>query len=663
MKLSTLLVLFFFFISSIDVKAQNQEIDSLLLKLESIDEQGKSQIYNRLAKIDSRNKPQKKIDYATEALKIAREFNQKEEEFHALMQIATGYAYQGNNSKALEYDLAALKIALELNNNKYLSNVYSNLGYDYNYLGNYEKSLEYNLKSLDIKNRMLESGELKNRKSLTQSYNNIGSTYSFLKQYKKALEYHQKALEIRKELSDSTGIARSLHNIGTTYEKQKEFSKASIYYEEALAIRKKLKSKREIAETLNNLGIVQKATGNQEEALRYFNEALQIFNEINYKGGAAPTTNNIAGIYLVQEKADKAYPYLQKGIELANETGQKETLSEIYTNLVDYYTLKGDYKKAFETQEKFLIIKDTLYSNDLVEKVSEMQVKYETEKKEKEIEILARDKEIQTLKIKKQSVQLYVLLGFIFLVMVISILVFGRIKLKQQQVRTELEKKNLETEQRLLRSQMNPHFIFNSMNSIQSYISGNDSFTAMTYLSKFARLMRNILDNSRKSLISLSDEIGTLELYLELEKIRFSKKFDFRLSVDPGLPTETVYIPPMLIQPFIENAIKHGLRNKPGNGLLEIEFRQNHKLLTCTVKDNGIGREKAMELNKEKNSMPDGRQESHQSLGMQVTRERLEALSKEKRIDINFEITDLKDNNGKAEGTQVIIQMPFEIDS
>ncbi len=223
-------------------------------------------------------------------------------------------------------------------------------------------------------------------------------------------------------------------------------------------------------------------------------------------------------------------------------------------------------------------------------------------------------------------------------------------------MRTELEKENLETEQRLLRSQMNPHFIFNSMNSIQSYISGNDSFTAMTYLSKFAQLMRNILENSRKSLIVLSDEIDTLELYMELERTRFKKKFDFKITIEPELPVETIYIPPMLIQPFVENSIKHGLRNKQESGLLEIEFGQNRNFITCVIKDNGIGREKAMELNM-------GANKPHQSLGMQVTQERLEILSKEKGVNINFEITDLKDKNGGAAGMQVVINIPFELDS
>ena len=655
MKSSLLLTVFCFFLFVIPTDAENSEIDSLLQIIGSTDEQGKSKIYNRLAKIDSRNSPQKKIDYGTKALEIARKFEQNEEEFHALMQIATGYAYLGDNSKALEYDLNALRIAKELDNDKFLSDAYSNIGYDYNTFGNFEKSLEYNLKSLDIKNRMFGDGILKNEKSLSNSYNNIGSTYSLLRQYNKALEHHQKALEIRKRLSDSTGIARSLHNIGVVYEKQNMFDESLKYYQEALAIRKRLRSKREIAETLNNIGIVHKATGNLEKALTYFNEALQIFNTINNKGGAAPTINNIAGIYLAQKTPNKAYPHLLKGIELANETGQKKILSEIYANLIEYYTLKGDFKNAFEIQEKFLILKDTLYSNDLVERVSEMQVKYETEKKEKEIEILARDKEIQNLKIKKQSVQLYFLIAFIILVVIISILVFSKVKLKQKQVRAELEKKNLETEKRLLRSQMNPHFIFNSMNSIQSFISGNDSLTAMTYLSKFAQLMRNILDNSRKSLIALSDEINTLELYVELERIRFNKKFDYKFEVDPELPVEAIFIPPMLIQPFVENSIKHGFTGIKDGGLLKITFNLNKQLITCIVQDNGIGRDKAMAIVREN-------KKGHRSLGMQLTQERLDSLSKLTNQEVKYNIIDLVNDTGESKGTEVRISLPYEKD-
>lgn len=637
------------------VNAQQLEVDSLIQILDQVEGNEKAAIYNRLAIIDSKNSPQKRIDYSTKALDIARDFEQKEEEFHALVNIATGYAYLGNNTKALEYDLIALDIAKETNNDKFLSSVYAALGYDYYYLGNYEKSLEYNLKSLEIKNQMVENGLLKTEKSLAQSYNNIGTTYDLLKQFQKALKYHQKALQIRKKLSDSTGIARSLHNFGSVYEKQKEYKEALKYYQEALALREKLGSKREIAETLNNLGNIMKFLNDNEKALAYYNEALHLFTEINDKGRATFATNNIAGIYLKQKKPSKAYPYIIEGIELAIETGQKKTLGEIYANLVDYYVLTGDYKNAFKTQEKFLQLKDTLYSTNLAEKVSEMQTKYETERKEKEIVLLTKDNEIQSLKIRKQSIQLYLLITVVLVVVLIGSLLFSRYKLKQKHYHSELEKKNLETEQRLLRSQMNPHFIFNSLNSIQSYISGNDAFIAMTYLSKFAKLMRYILENSRKKMISLEDEVNTLQLYIELERIRFKQKFDFIIEIDPKLQPETTYIPPMLIQPFVENSIKHGLRNIKEQGHLQLNFKSNNEVIFCSINDNGIGRDQAQKLNKDKKG-------KHKSLGMHLTKERLEALNSESKSDIKVEIIDLKNEKGEPAGTEVQITLPFEIE-
>lgn len=649
----TFSIILYFLIFPIGIKAQSSEIDSLLKKLEFADKPESTKIYIRLARIDSKDSPQKRIDYATKALNFAREFDQKEEEFFALSQIATGYAYLGNNSKALEYDLEALPIAKEINNDRLLSDVYSNLGYDYNYLGNYEKSLEYNLKALEIKNKMFESGILKNRNIISKSYNNIASIYNTLKQFDKALEYNQKALEIREKLLDSVGIARSLHNIGTVYEAQQDFENALDYYMHALTIRKQLKNKREIAETINNIGIIQKVMHNPQEALKNFEIALDIFNEINNKSGAVSATNNIAGIYLAQKKPDKALPYLLKGIELAEETGQKKTLSEIYTNLIDYYVLKDDLKNAFSTQNKFLHLKDTLYNLNLIEKVSEMQTKYETERKEKEIAILTKDNEIQTLQIRKKSYQLYFTAAFLVLLIIVGVLFFNRFKLRQKHFQTQLEKKNLEIERRLLRSQMNPHFIFNSLNSIQSYISGNDSFTAMTYLSKFARLMRFILDNSRKSMILFSDEINTLELYMELERIRFNEKFDIQIKVSDQIFPEMIYVPPMLLQPFVENAIRHGLRHKEEKGTLEVEFKKKNGILECTVKDNGIGRKKAAEFNKDRNS-------EHQSLGMTVTQERLQSLKKDKNIQVRMEISDLKNNTGEGTGTLVTVFIPFE---
>ena len=655
MKKTGLILILGFLLINLCINAQQNKIDSLLQQLEQVPEQDKAEIYNQLAVFNTKNSPGLRIEYGKKALDIALKYELKEEKLHSLSNIATGYAYSGDNLKALEYDLKALDMAKELNNNKFLSNIFSNLGYDYYYLGNFEKSLECNLNALAIRNEMLETGLPESEKNLASSYNNIGSLYNSMGQHQKALEYFQKGLDIGKKLGDSIDIGQSLHNIGSIYEKLKESDKALDYYQDALEIRKKYGNKREIAETLNNLGIIMKHMNFLDKALEYLFESIQIFSEINNKGGATSVTNNIAGIYLLQKNPERAYPYIIKGIELAEETGQKKTLSEIYVNLVDYYVLIGDYKNAFKTQEKFLILKDTLYSTNLAEKVSEMQTKYETERKEKEISLLTKDNEIQSLKIRKQSIQLYLLITVVLVVVLIGSLLFSRYKLKQKHYHSELEKKNLETEQRLLRSQMNPHFIFNSLNSIQSYISGNNALTAMTYLSKFAKLMRYILENSRKKMISLEDEVNTLQLYIELERIRFKQKFDFIIEIDPKLQPETTYIPPMLIQPFVENSIKHGLRNIKEQGHLQLNFKSNHEVIFCSINDNGIGRDQAQKLNKDIKG-------KHKSLGMHLTKERLEALNSESKSDIKVEIIDLKNEKGEPAGTEVQITLPFEIE-
>jgi LytS/YehU family sensor histidine kinase len=292
---------------------------------------------------------------------------------------------------------------------------------------------------------------------------------------------------------------------------------------------------------------------------------------------------------------------------------------------------------------------------DMNEKVAEMQTRYETEKKQKEIELLKKDTEIKQLEIAKQKDQkiiFSIVAGFLLLT---GIFLFSRYRLRQNNLRIVLEKKNLETEQKLLRIQMNPHFIFNSLNSVQGYISANNSFLAMTYLAKFAKLMRYILENSRKNMILLEDEINALTLNMELERIRFKENFDFKVVVDEKLDPSALFIPPMLIQPFIENAMKHGLRNKSGNGMLEVNFKPAGKLIYCTVKDNGIGREAAEKLKKEKNP-------NHKSVGMEVTAERIEVLRQQYKEDISIIISDLTNPDGSAAGTEVKLRIPFEVE-
>jgi len=638
----------------VSVQSQEIEIDSLLQQLEHVQDNKKANIYNQLSELYTYENVQKSIEFAKQALHLAEDSENREDQSTALRNIGTGYRIQGDMRIAVDYHLQAVDIILEMNKPAYLAHAYSDLGIDYAEMGDYDKSTEYFLKSLSTYEAILvEREDPAIRFNYAICLNNVGINYDLLGLHDKAMEAYQESMKISKEIGDDELTADGLNNIGLIFELKGEYGKALDYLKQALIIYEILGYKRTIGIATANIGLIYSSLEEYDQSLTYHQRTLDIFKQIEDKSSEALATVNIASTYMDMNRPGSAYPYIIRAIDMASEINSKTTLEMGYEILSEYYRATNNFKDAYEIQKKANALKDSLYKLELTENIAEMQTKYETEKKEQEIQLLTKDNEIQNLKIKKQSTQLYFLVSFVVLILLVSYLIFNRYKLKQKQYQSDLEKKNLETEQRMLRSQMNPHFIFNSMNSIQSYISGNDNFTAMTYLSKFAQLMRGILENSRQVMISLEDEINTLNLYVELEQLRFKNKFEFKLQVDPTLYPETTYIPPMLVQPFAENAIKHGLKNINGNGLLDIRFAKKDGLIKCIIKDNGIGRESASTMN-------ENRSKDHQSLGMQVTKERIDAFKHEKNSNSNLEIIDLKNNEGKASGTKVNVLFPYE---
>ncbi len=634
--------------------SQISESDSLLQRSESADKPEKAKIFNQLSKLVRYNDPELAIEYGNTALSLAQELNLTEERIEALLNIGTAYSEAGNNDSTLEYHLKALGIANDLGDKKILANVQHNLGVDYQYIGDFDNALKFNISALTLKEEKLPSGEtIGSSLSIANTLNSIGVIYDDMGNFTKAMEYHNKALTIRTELNNKRGIAASLHNIGVVYEEMGQFDKALDSYTESLKIKNELGNRHEIATTLNNIGIIYLDKKQYDKALDYHFQALEIFKEMEDLYSFTNTSNSIADIYLELNQPDMAFPYIQDGLNTANEIDAKRLMLDSYRFLSKYYLSKNNFRAASEAQANLLDLKDTIYNTDMAEKVAEMQTRYETEKKQKEIVMLKKDMEIKNLELQKQKNQKISFAVIAGLVMVSGFLVFSRKQLKQKHLRTELEKKNLETEQKLLRTQMNPHFIFNSLNSIQGYISANNSFLAMSYLSKFAKLMRYILENSRKSMVSLEEEINTLQLNMELERIRFKEHFDFKIELEPDIIPERTFLPPMLLQPYVENAMKHGLRKKPEKGLLEIFFKKENNFLNCIIRDNGIGREKAAELNQ-------ANKPTHKSVGMQLTSERLTTLNKQYKSSFSAMINDLKDAEGKALGTEVVLNIPCE---
>jgi LytS/YehU family sensor histidine kinase len=201
---------------------------------------------------------------------------------------------------------------------------------------------------------------------------------------------------------------------------------------------------------------------------------------------------------------------------------------------------------------------------------------------------------------------------------------------------------------------MNPHFIFNAINSIQHYVLTNEKDLANKYLVKFSKLMRNILDLSKEELISLKEELDTVTLYLEIEALRFNNAFTFEINCSRSVEKEEVRLPPLLIQPFVENAIWHGLLLKEGRKLLMIDIGKNHEGIVIKIDDNGIGRRNAMKFrNAEFN---------RKSLGMEITHSRLDVVRKVHGIAITYEVIDKISPNNEPEGTTVIIKLHSQKD-
>jgi LytS/YehU family sensor histidine kinase len=197
---------------------------------------------------------------------------------------------------------------------------------------------------------------------------------------------------------------------------------------------------------------------------------------------------------------------------------------------------------------------------------------------------------------------------------------------------------------------MNPHFIFNSLNSINRFILQNNKAEATDYLTKFSRLIRIILNSSVSTTVSLTEDLETLHLYLELESLRFNNEFSYKITCDPEVDADFIRMPPMLLQPFVENAIWHGLMNKEGRGHLWININQKGNTLICTIADDGIGRKKAAELK--------GKRGKHKSMGMNITESRIDLMNNINGENKAVEIRDLVDAYGNGTGTEVIIKIP-----
>jgi hypothetical protein len=320
-------------------------------------------------------------------------------------------------------------------------------------------------------------------------------------------------------------------------------------------------------------------------------------------------------------------------------------MSGTYQILVNIFKQQGNYKEAFNLNAIHEGLKDSIEKFQKRTEILDLQYKYQSRQKDDQIKLLSQENQLQGYKINQNRLMLFTVIVISALLSLVFILLLRQNRIKSSRKVTEFK-------QRLLRSQMNPHFIFNSLTSIQHFIVQQDDIKASVYLSRFSDLVRNILSNSHVELITLEEEINTIENYLELQKLRFPDRFEYKISINEKLNPESVQLPPMLTQPFVENAIEHGFKKFEDKGVISLVFNSKQDFLIISITDNGIGRKRSHELKS-------NQEKDHKSMATLITTERIKTINKKLKRRIHFEIVDLKDENGNATGTKVVFEIPL----
>ena len=582
----------------------------------------------------SYGEPDSALTILFEGLSQAQKLNNHKSFGNIQINIGTAYNQKSDYKKAMNYFENAVTIAQKHNLGKTLSNACTEIGKIHELNSNFEKAIFYHLKSYTIGDSINDS-EVKG-----VALGNLATVYFKLGNYDKAKEYNFEGLALWKKMDRKSNTAATLNNIGNLYLQKNNPDSAIIYYSQALKIAEETSDKYGLGLRLTSLGNAYNLKEDFNQSIAFYEKAITIRNSIGDKRGVSQCFNNMGESYRKINEYEKAIISVSRGLEIAREISLLEEIIHSYQLYSDIYSAKQDFKNAYHYKELESAIKDSISTAENKKQIAEMSVKFDTEKKEAENKLLQQQNKIQSLTISNNRYLLFGLIGALILFVIIALLIFRQNKLNSQQQAMQLE-------QKLLRSQMNPHFIFNSLQAIQNFILKKDEKEAAKYLSSFATLTRSVLENSRMETISLKKEITLLDDYLALQKLRFSQRFEYSINVSPEIDTDYATLPPMLSQPFIENAIEHGMRDIESGGFISVSFSENNNNLLLEIKDNGKGMNSHNE------------NKAHHSLAMTITKERIGLLNKKSTKKIDFSITDAYPEKMDRKGVKVNFIIPL----
>ena len=647
------------------------------------------------------------------AISYYQKANAKTDMAEAYLTIANVVSASEGVEKGIEQIKKAVLLFNEDKNEHGQLDAYLALCAAYFNLGDFEKGIDYSKKSLVIAEKRARANGTINKKNidLGESYYWMGRFYTIAGDLETASAYFWKAYAYYPE----SRLDRWRIVMGEFHHKKRNYDSAMYYL--APALNKDYPGARYVVSNLyismqqydKALLVIneaiKKATGNNNltnlgrlyttAAMAYYYKNDYRTALTNARMGFAILKKNSRNVELINNylllsdifiklgKDDSAYTYLKKYTVLKDSVWNKQ----LYIRLNDY---KKENEQIKRTSQINLLQKDNLIKEQLLKqefflrqqsyaqlsladksneiKDQQLQIKDQKlreqillkEQKQSLVTLLDKESKLKDQKLKQQSLIRNALIAGLFLFLLLGIIVYRWLALKRKNDRLLNEKKQVELQQQstdlemqALRAQMNPHFIFNCLSSINKFILKNESRSASDYLTRFSRLIRKVLTNSQLSMIPLSDEIETLKLYLDMERLRFDNAFDYNIIYANTIEPETLYIPSMLLQPFCENAIWHGLMHKEGHGKLEIEMRTENDQLYCTIADNGVGREKAA-IMKSKSG------EKQKSYGLKITTERLALFNNDKVSESYYYSEDVLDEQRNVAGTRVHLVIKYK---
>ena len=509
-------------------------------------------------------------------------------------------------------------------------------------------------KAIDRFQQIIEATEGKEEIAMKRengiAYASIGTIYWGLDLWEEAVGYCKKGKKKFEEINDSVLIAAICNNLANNHVELKQYDTAEALYRNNIDIAKATNREYMLVYPVGGLGILYGHLKQFDESISMLHESVALAKQYNNPASTAWNTAALAQsiMWAADETGDKKYSYkealqwAQQASEIAMSAGHKRTESFVLNILSQLQEKTGHYREALISRNNHLAIKDSILGSNKRQEIAIRQTHFESKREQD----LLQQKHESELK-KAQVLRLSLISGAV-LVLAASWLLFysyrRRSEARAAQLKTQLMAEIADTEMKALRSQMNPHFIFNSLNSIRHYASVNDPKLADEYLVKFATLMRQVFENSDQKKVPLADDLLALELYMQLEAFRLNNKFSYKINIGPDIDPENTLIPPLLLQPFVENSIWHGIIPKEGTGNINITISSKDKMLHCVIEDDGIGI-RAQDTAGRKEGLS----------GIKVTRTRIDLLNKLDDAHAGVLLKPL------AAGTQVEVSLPLEL--